>query len=175
MWEGSLQLEAVARPLTALCWWINTSYRVTVRFIYSRHSALGMTCSLQRSPWGENVSVSTVIHFIITLHHAWKIFIGAGMCHLSTERDNPACWHVLFLQSFPEHSLDSLSSFTALLLTSWQEGRLRGKRCILPPPLFSLCSSLVCESRSKFGSVISGWSEPVFVGIILHRRLGLKP
>lgn len=62
----------------------------------------------------------------------WCTVHGSGMCSLCTELENLACWHFPFLPFFPECSLDTISSFTALLLTSWQEGRLGGKRCISP-------------------------------------------
>lgn len=61
--------------------------------------------------------------------------------------DNLTCWHFPFPSSFPERSLDTLSSFTALLLTSWQEGRPGGKRCISsspPTPLF-----FISEQKSE--------------------------
>lgn len=148
VWKGCVKLETVAWALTALCWRINTSYRVTVTlhsstFTYSWHSALRMTCSLRRSPWGK---VSWLQPLFSLLSHYMGDFCwvarqhpkvcpgerGSGMCSLCTELENLARWHFPFLRSFPECSLDALSSFTALLLTSWQEGRLRGKRCISP-------------------------------------------
>lgn len=75
----------------------------------------------------------------------------------------------LLPRTLPWHSLQFHS--TSFNFLTGREAR--GQEVHLPPP--PLCSSLVCKSGSKFGSVISGWSEPVFVGIILHRRLGLKP
>lgn len=39
----------------------------------------------------------------------------------------------------------------------------------------SPCSSLGCRSQSKFGAVISGWPEPLFLRIILRPGLKLEP
>lgn len=149
-----------------------------------------MTCSLQHSPSGDRVGGSNC--YSLYYHLTPNVW---GLCRLSDqnlllvytdqqcvrnscqEKENLTCWHFPFLHSFPEFSLDTLSSFTVLLLTSWLERRLQGKRCMSLSATAShpLCSSLVCESQGKFGSVISGWSEPFFVGIILHRRPGMKP
>lgn len=185
-----MKLETVACVLTALCWWINTE------LLSSRHT---YSCSPdtqdvvgQYFPWGRchgsNIYFSICFYFRdtqkLTPHQLnlekwldWALYVSQSLSWSTMIRNawpqNLACWHFPFLLSFPEFSPDTLSCFTALLLTFWQEGDLPGRSCIsLRLSLSSLCSSLVCKSQGKFGSVISGWPEPVFLRIILHRRRG---
>lgn len=75
-------------------------------------------------------------------------------------------------RTLPRHSLQFHSTSFNLLTGRKSRGQ---EVHPTPTPLPSPSSSLVCESWSKFGSVISSWPEPVFVRIILHRCLGLKP
>ncbi len=197
--DRSLNLETIAWALTALCWWIYASYRVTVtlhssRFTYSWHSAPRTTCSLPHSPWGECHGSD---HYSLYSERDQNAHITHGrflLGYVPASQSLPCCTGIrnvwparrtvqsgmltfsfspLLPRMLPRHSLQfHRTSFNFLTGRKSQ-----GQELHLPLRLSgpSLCSSLVRESQSKFGSVISGWPEPVFVRIILHRRLGLKP
>lgn len=82
---------------------------------------------------GGHVVDPAIIFCIIKLH--WSCKVGTGFftsVHLCKKMENLTCWHFPFLSFFQECSLDTLSSFTALLLTSWQEGEARGQEVHLP-------------------------------------------
>lgn len=66
----------------------------------------------------------------------YPVLQESGMRGRCTGLHSLACWHFPFLHSFPECSLDTLSCFTAPLLTSWQGQEVHLLSYFLHPSLF---------------------------------------
>lgn len=186
-WEGCPKLETVAWAWASLCWWICTRSRVPVTlhssgFTYSWPSAL--TYWLQRSlregdtPWLQLLfsalsSCTEAAAFEAGSSPGSRTIRSVSFVRIDGEFDMLTfSFSQLLPRMLPWHSLQ-FHSTSFNFLTGREARGARSVSCPNRPPPPPR-SSLVCKSRSKFGSVISGWSEPVFVGIILHRRLGLK-
>lgn len=139
----------------------------------------GLLIAGPRWPTGCSAVDPAIIFSILKLHSSCRVWTGLFTsaqnhqeCVICANREFDMLtfsFSQLLPRRLPWHSLQFHSTSFNFVTA---RGGLGARRA---PPLPPLCSSLVCKSRGKFGSVISGWSEPVFVGIILHRRLGLKP
>lgn len=107
-------------------------------------------------------AVSQSLSCSTRIRNAWPVHRAAqfGMLTFS--------FSPLFPRMLPRHSL--LFHSTSFNFLTGAGG---ASPFVFPAP--PLCSSLECISQSKFGSVISGWLEPVFLRIILRAGLKLQP